>query len=324
MNGALYFFGHGLSYTTFAYSNLRISPRIVSAAGASAMPPASRPTVREGSDLRVTVSVDVTNTGARAGDEVVQLYTHELVTSVTTYEAYNTYGGTSLYNNNTNGSIYSYAHATKVSFDRPFNPGDSNGAGHFLWYEYPMLRWAEKNGFDMTYTTNIDTDLNTNPLTNHKAFFSVGHDEYWSYPMRRAFEDRIASGKNVAFFSGNICWWQIRCAPDLTRITCYKDKNLDPLTGVEDSLVTVNWFDDPVFRPENPMTGTRFAKEVSRINPIDSLVRTVESGTSHSASTPASSERNWCGTSFSLSTGNSCSWNELAAACAAVSLSLAA
>lgn len=86
VNGALYFFGHGLSYTTFAYSNLRISPRTVSAAGASAMPPASRPTVREGSDLRVTVSVDVTNTGARAGDEVVQLYTHELVTSVTTYE----------------------------------------------------------------------------------------------------------------------------------------------------------------------------------------------------------------------------------------------
>ncbi|HLY30154.1 MAG TPA: N,N-dimethylformamidase beta subunit family domain-containing protein, partial [Ktedonobacterales bacterium] len=101
-------------------------------------------------------------------------------TSVTTYEAYNTYGGTSLYNNNTDGSIFKYPHATKVSFDRPFNPGDSNGAGHFLFWEYPMLRWAEKNGFDMTYTTDVDTDLNTNPLTNHKAFLSVGHDEYWS------------------------------------------------------------------------------------------------------------------------------------------------
>jgi len=61
VNGALYYFGHGLSYTTFAYSNLRID-----------------------ADLRV--SVDVQNTGARAGSEVVQLYTRDLVSSVTTYE----------------------------------------------------------------------------------------------------------------------------------------------------------------------------------------------------------------------------------------------
>ncbi len=69
VNGALYFFGHGLSYTTFAYSNLKIVPQNV-----SAMAP------------DVTVACDVTNTGSRAGDEVVQLYTRQLVTSVTTYE----------------------------------------------------------------------------------------------------------------------------------------------------------------------------------------------------------------------------------------------
>ena len=85
VNGALYFFGHGLSYTTFKYSNLRISPeslsvpRVVATRGSS-------PTIREGAPLKVTIIVDITNTGSRAGDEVVQLYTHELVTSVTTYE----------------------------------------------------------------------------------------------------------------------------------------------------------------------------------------------------------------------------------------------
>jgi beta-glucosidase len=68
VNGALYHFGHGLSYTTFSYSALKITP--------------ARQTPR-GS---VTVSLDVKNTGAREGDEVVQLYTRDLVSSVTTYE----------------------------------------------------------------------------------------------------------------------------------------------------------------------------------------------------------------------------------------------
>jgi beta-glucosidase len=68
VNGALYYFGHGLSYTSFAYSNLQISPR------------------KQNSGGNVLVSFDVKNTGARAGDEVVQLYTRDVVSSVTTYE----------------------------------------------------------------------------------------------------------------------------------------------------------------------------------------------------------------------------------------------
>ena len=68
VNGALYYFGHGLSYTTFAYSNLKISPlRLVSKG-------------------EVTVSLEVQNTGTRAGTEIVQLYTRDVVSSVTTYE----------------------------------------------------------------------------------------------------------------------------------------------------------------------------------------------------------------------------------------------
>ena len=68
VNGALYYFGHGLSYTTFAYSNLKIAPLKQSPRG------------------NVTVSFDVRNTGAREGDEIAQLYTRDLVSSVTTYE----------------------------------------------------------------------------------------------------------------------------------------------------------------------------------------------------------------------------------------------
>jgi beta-glucosidase len=81
VNGALYYFGHGLSYTTFAYSKLRIDD---ASRSANVSQRGSSPTVRKGSD--VSVSFDLKNTGTREGDEVVQLYTRDLVSSVTTYE----------------------------------------------------------------------------------------------------------------------------------------------------------------------------------------------------------------------------------------------
>jgi beta-glucosidase len=78
VNGALYYFGHGLSYTTFSYSNLRIN--------AGTLPIISGPVNGKTSGHSIIVSFDVKNTGLREGDEVAQLYTHQLVTSVTTYE----------------------------------------------------------------------------------------------------------------------------------------------------------------------------------------------------------------------------------------------
>lgn len=68
VNGALYYFGHGLSYTTFAYSNLQINP------------------LAQNARCCFAITFDVKNTGEREGDEVVQLYTRQLVSSVTTYE----------------------------------------------------------------------------------------------------------------------------------------------------------------------------------------------------------------------------------------------
>ena len=198
-------------------------------------------------------------------------------TSVTTYQAYNTWGGTSLYNNLTNGSVYPYAHATKVSFDRPFNPGDSNGAGHYFFYEYKFVYWLESQGYNVTYTTDVDTDTNVNPITNHKGFLSVGHDEYWSNGMRTNVQNAINAGVNVAFFSANAMYWQIRFeanaagVPDRVEVG-YKDfatdpsgpPGPDPLFGVNNALVTTNWRDPTVNQPENGIIGVMFEQQVDQ------------------------------------------------------------
>lgn len=68
VNGVLYPFGYGLSYTTFEYSDIQISPKVITP------------------NETATVTLKVTNTGDMAGDEVVQLYTRDVLSSVTTYE----------------------------------------------------------------------------------------------------------------------------------------------------------------------------------------------------------------------------------------------
>jgi len=200
-------------------------------------------------------------------------------TSVTTYQAYNAWGGTSLYTNNTNKAVYKYDLATKVSFDRPFDPQDSNGAGHFLYYEYPFIRWAESQGYDLTYITDLDTHTNINPLANHRAFLSVGHDEYWTRGMRDNVTGAIANGMNAAFFSANTAYWQIRLEPNSSgtpnRVeVSYKDSATfnsppgpDPQYGVNNSIVTTRWRDPPVNLPENSFIGVMYQDQVNTSYP---------------------------------------------------------
>src|SRR5207248_3969390 len=101
-------------------------------------------------------------------------------------------------------------------------------------------------------------------LGRYRLLLSVGHDEYWSKEMRDAVEGFTASGGNVAFFSGNVCWWQVRFENDDRTMVCYKYAGPDdpshcnindPETATDPSRVTVNWRSPPVNRPENAMTG---------------------------------------------------------------------
>lgn len=166
-------------------------------------------------------------------------------------------GGKSLYGYNSsdddgdgNGN-----ESNKVSFDRP---GLLTSDAQFWAYEHPFVRWLEDNGFEVEYGTSIDLHADPNFLNNYQLLLSVGHDEYWSKEMRDSVEAFIGNGGNVAFFSGNICWWQVRFEDNNRTMVCYRSAEEDPLSGVDDGRVTVNWKDPPVNRPENSLTGVSF------------------------------------------------------------------
>lgn len=180
--------------------------------------------------------------------------------SVTTYQAYNDWGGRSL---------YSKPRATKVSFNRPYLHG--YGTGHLLYWELSMVRFLEKEGYDVSYTTDVDTHERGDLLSLHKAFLSTGHDEYWSWQMRDYIEAARDNGVNLAFFGANVGYWQIRFEPspitgdpDRT-IICYKNRSSDPLSHSDDlstqRLTTVKFRSHPVDRPEDALVGVMYESD---------------------------------------------------------------
>ena len=73
-----------------------------------------------------------------------------------------------------------------------------------------MVRWLERNGYDVSYFTGVDTDRRGAEILEHKIFMSVGHDEYWSGEQRANVEAARDAGVNLAFFSGNEIFWKTR------------------------------------------------------------------------------------------------------------------
>ncbi len=194
-------------------------------------------------------------------------------TSDTTWQAYNTWGGNSLYTGTgpgTGGGADGRAY--KVSYNRPFNTRSVDGGHDWLFSaEYPMVRWLEANGFDVSYFTGIDSDRFGSLIRNHKLFLSVGHDEYWSEQQRANVEVARDAGVHLAFFSGNEVFWKTRwessidpSQTDYRTLVCYKEthnypSNADP----EGGTWTGTWRDPRDAtkdggRPENALTGTIF------------------------------------------------------------------
>src|SRR5262245_3252279 len=206
--------------------------------------------------------------------------TYLVQSSVATFQAYNNWGGKSLYKFNSTGG-----QAFAVSLNRPYaassdlKDADSTGAEAFLQgWEYNMVRWLERTGYDVTYTTDLDVHEDADALRIHRAFLAVGHDEYWTWAMRLHLEAARNRGTHLAFFSANSGYWQIRLEPshvngDMNRtIVAYKERALahDPLfldrDPSNDHLVTTKWRSAPVNRPEAALIGGMYLEGTPQVD----------------------------------------------------------
>jgi hypothetical protein len=186
-------------------------------------------------------------------------------TSDTTWQAYNSWGGNSLYTGNPVGRAY------KVSYNRPFNTRIVDGGQDWVFAtEYPMVRWLERNGYDLSYFSGIDSDRFGSLIQNHGVFLSVGHDEYWSGQQRANVEAARNAGVNLAFFSGNEVFWKTRWENSIDgsgtayrTLVTYKETHAN--AKIDPNAAWTGTWRDPRFSPpadgglpENALTGTIF------------------------------------------------------------------
>lgn len=229
----------------------------------------------------------VVRSGSAAGSRVTRAV---MVIATNTWNAYNNWGGKSLY---TGGN--------QVSFRRPFGRGmlsrpeverDDRKARPARWGEEPdvdgqvfqdyrfahgyppaigssgwftferrFVEWAESSGYDLDFVISADLEEDPTVLDGYDLVLSVGHDEYWSAGQRRAVEQFVETGGNLASFSGNTMFWQVRLEGDGAdphgSMVCHKYTAhlTDPVGESTPELTTGMWCDPTVGNPEWRLLG---------------------------------------------------------------------
>jgi hypothetical protein len=187
-------------------------------------------------------------------------------TSDPTWQAYNTFGGSDFYTGGANGRAY------KVSYNRPVvTRGAYNGRDFYFANEYPLVRFLEKNGYDVSYLSGVDTDRFGSDLLNHEVFLTVGHDEYWSAGQRANIEAARDAGVDLQFLSGNDGYWHTRYensadASSTPYRTLVSYKETWSNAKIDPSTTWTGTWRDPRFasqangagKPENGLIGTAY------------------------------------------------------------------
>jgi hypothetical protein len=163
---------------------------------------------------------------------------------VNTWEAYNQWGGKSLYD-------FEGPRARRVSFDRPWG----KYANSPLWWEIQLVRFLEREGYDVSYQTDVDTDADPASLLRHRLVMTAGHDEYWTKTIRDAFDTALAQGTNLAFMGSNTGYGQVRYEDNRRTIVTYKEAALDP--EPDPALKTVMFRQLDPTRPECMIEGVQ-------------------------------------------------------------------
>jgi PKD repeat protein len=139
------------------------------------------------------------------------------------YEAYNTWGGKSLYYDRLGGpeTVSGTPRAVKVSFDRPLFESNTD-RNRLFGPDLEMLYWLEKEGYDVSYTDDVSVHQNGAQLRQHEVVVIPGHSEYWSGEEFHAFEAARDAGTSIASFSANSAYWKVRYEDGSRTLVCYK------------------------------------------------------------------------------------------------------
>jgi len=136
---------------------------------------------------------------------------------VNTWEAYNGWGGKSLYP----VSSADGRQAIRVSFDRPFD-WFLPGAQRPLGWELPLVGFIERQGYDVSYQSDVWTNAHPRSLLHHRLDVVAGHDEYWTKTMRDGWDAARDAGVNLAFMGANAAYWQVQLQDGGRTIFTYK------------------------------------------------------------------------------------------------------
>ena len=204
-------------------------------------------------------------------------------TADTTWQAYNRYGGHCTYGRLDPEHPRQHGgppRAYKVSYNRPLETRHYRAVNTVFNAEYPFVRFLEANGYDVSYSTGVDSDRRGELIANHRLFLSVGHDEYWSGRQRQNVEAARDAGVHLAFFSGNEVFWKTRFEPSIDgseephrTLVTYKETHSNAKIDPVPDVWTGTWRDSRPFNPEGPqpenaLTGTIFTVNAWRNDPI--------------------------------------------------------
>jgi hypothetical protein len=129
-----------------------------------------------------------------------------------TYEAYNDWGGDSLYPGGSDRvGLTGTTQGVEVSYDRPYD--SVTGAGQFFARDVALVRFLERYGYPVSYTTSESVAADPAQVIGHRALIDFGHSEYWSARQERAFETALRAGASLLFLSSDTLGWRVRYAP---------------------------------------------------------------------------------------------------------------
>lgn len=175
---------------------------------------------------------------ARAARVMVQLPT-------ATWEAYNAWGGDSLYPGGSRRvGLTGSDQGVEVSYDRPYE--SETGAGQFFIREVALVRWLERRGYPVGYTTDASLDADPGQLAGARAVIDAGHSEYWSQRQMLAFLSARERGTDLIFLSSDTLAWRVRyevagrrssqAGEAAHRIVAYKEYVADQPSGESTGL----------------------------------------------------------------------------------------